>query len=173
MNRSRRCNSCEPPGRFDVWYVSTPVNVSTTAPFSRPLSAGKAPPSRVLRVLYADDVKELRDVIKLTLARDGHAVDCAVNGSEALRQLQAAPDAYDLLITDHHMPIMNGLELVTAVRTLAAYHGRILVFTSELSLQVAAGYRRLGVDQMIPKPVFPSVLRQMISALFAAEPAKK
>ena len=41
------------------------------------------------------------------------------------------------------------------------------VWATVLVLHVAAAYRRLGVDQMIPKPVFPSVLRQMIAALFA------
>lgn len=125
----------------------------------------------MLRVLYADDVKELREVIRLTLARGGHSVDCAINGAEALEQLKAAPDAYDLLITDHHMPVMNGLELVAAVRGLPSYHGRILVFTSELSLHIAAAYRRLRVDQMIPKPVFPSELRKTIAALFSGHTA--
>ncbi|HEY0966457.1 MAG TPA: response regulator [Opitutaceae bacterium] len=143
------------------------MHFTTNLPKTAPRSGAAASPPKVLRVLYADDVKELRDVIRLTLMREGHTVDCVVNGSEALKQLQAAPDGYDLLITDHHMPVMNGLELVTAVRALPGYHGRIMVFTSELSLHIAAAYRRLGVDQMIPKPVFPSVLRQMIAALFA------
>lgn len=145
------------------------MNVSPTALSSRLALDPAPPPSRVLRVLYADDVKELREVIQLTLTRGGHRVDCVVNGAVALQQLKAEPTAYDLLITDHHMPYMNGLELVTAVRALPSYRGRILVFTSELSLHIAAAYRRLQVDQMIPKPVFPSELRRIIGSLFAEE----
>ena len=145
------------------------MNVPHTALSRRLVSDSDTPPPRVLRVLYADDVKELRDVIQLTLARGGHRVDCVINGAEALRQLEAAPAGYDLLITDHHMPFMNGLELVAAVRRLPSYRGRILVFTSELSLHIAAAYRRLQVDQMIPKPVFPSELRRIIASLFAEE----
>jgi len=146
------------------------VHSTITLPQTLPHGGRPASPPRVLRVLYADDVKELRDVIRLTLMREGHSVECVVNGSEAFKQLEAAPEAYDLLITDHHMPVMNGLELVTAVRSAEAYHGRIIVFTSELSLHIAGAYRRLQVDRMIPKPVFPSALRQIIASLFAANP---
>ena len=125
-----------------------------------------AAPCRALRILYADDVKELRDVIRLTLMRDGHTVECAVNGAEALKQLEADPTGVDLLITDHHMPVMNGLEFLTRVRALPGFHGRTLVFTSELSHQIAQAYRRLGVDGMIPKPIFPSELRRIIRGFF-------
>lgn len=145
------------------------MNVPPTALPSRLACDADTPPPRVLRVLYADDVRELREVIQLTLTRGGHRVDCVVNGAVALKQLEAEPTAYDLLITDHHMPYMNGLELVAAVRALPSYRGRILVFTSELSLHIAAAYRRLRVDQMIPKPVFPSELRRIIASLFAEE----
>lgn len=145
------------------------MNVPHTALSRRLVGDSRTPPPRVLRVLYADDVKELRDVIQLTLARGGHHVDCVINRAEALRQREAAPAGYDLLITDHHMPYMNGLELVAAVRALPSYRGRILVFTSDLSLHIAAAYRRLQVDQVIPKPAFPSELRRIAAALFAGE----
>ena len=78
------------------------------------------PPPKPLRILYADDMPELRDLICLTLVRGGRTVECAVNGPEALKQLRTALKAYDLMITDHHMPVMNGLELVAAVRALAS-----------------------------------------------------
>lgn len=139
----------------------------------RPAAPLAFPAPRPLRVLYADDVRELRDVIRLTLGRDGHAIECAAQGEEALALLSAAPDAYDLLITDHHMPVMNGLDLVARVRAPEfGFRGRIIVFTSELSLDVAAAYRRHGIDRMLPKPVFPSELRRIVSALFGPVPAK-
>ena len=53
------------------------------------------------------------------------------------------------------MPRMNGLELVRNVRK-TAFAGRIIVFSSELSEDVNEQYRALGVDLILPKPIFPA-----------------
>ena len=69
-----------------------------------------------------------------------------------------------MIITDHHMPGINGLELVSAVRNLP-YHGKIIVFSSELSEAVDSAYRRLKVDHILPKPIFPAQLRAVFATL--------
>lgn len=119
-------------------------------------------------MLYADDMRELRDLITVVLSRDGHRVATVPDGAVAWRQLSADPQGYDLLITDHHMPLMNGLELVTQVRQ-SAFAGKVMVFSSELSPTVHAAYRALGVDQVMLKPVFPNTLRGALRDLFAPE----
>lgn len=124
-------------------------------------------PVRRVRILYAEDVRELRDLARIVFTRDGHAADCANDGAEALDKLMANLDSYDLLITDHHMPRMNGLELVGALRQVP-FKGRIMVFSSELNPAIAAEYTRLGVDRILFKPVYPSFLRQAIAELFPA-----
>lgn len=101
----------------------------------------------------------------MALTRDGHMIECVVDGAVALEKLTAAPDSVDLLITDHHMPVMNGLELVTAVRELG-FPGKIIVFSSELSVAVADEYRRMAVDGFLPKPIFPSDLRRVLAGMF-------
>ena len=125
-------------------------------------------PVRPLRVLYADDVRELRELITHVLARDGHRVETVQDGRLAWERL-STDAAYDLLITDHHMPNMNGLELVRHVKG-SPYRGKIVVFSSELSPIVHARYRAYGVDLVMPKPVFPPVLRKAIRELFAPQP---
>jgi len=72
--------------------------------------------------------------------------------------------AYDVLITDHHMPTISGLELVAQVRALN-FPGKIIVFSSELSTEVDMGYRRHKVDHILPKPIFPSDLRAIFATL--------
>ena len=131
-------------------------------------SAAKGPlPS--LRILYADDMKELRDVANVALAREGHRIECVASGAEALRRLTDAPDAIDLLITDHHMPGMDGIELVQAVRE-RELSCRILVFCSALSRDVHDAYRRFAVDRFLYKPVLPSDLRRAIREIFPKKP---
>lgn len=119
-----------------------------------------------LRILYADDVRELRNVAQISLTRDGHQIDCVTDGDEALAKISAAPVGYDVLITDHHMVRMDGLTLVTRLRTQpATFAGKIIVFSSSLSPEVDAAYRKLNVDHLLKKPVFPSVLRELLAKL--------
>jgi two-component system chemotaxis response regulator CheY len=120
-----------------------------------------------VRILYAEDVRELRELARVVFLRDGHTIDCVADGTDALAKLSADPDAYDLLITDHHMPRMNGLDLVINVRQLP-FKGKIMVFSSELNPMIATEYRTLKVDRILFKPVYPSFLRQAIAELFPA-----
>lgn len=117
------------------------------------------------RILYSDDMQALRDVIRLTLGKDGHKVECVDDGSIALQRVQSQPDYYELVITDHHMPVMDGLELVQRLRDLD-YPGKIVIFSSELSERVTSAYRTLDVDCILMKPIFMPKLRQVLRELW-------
>src|SRR5258708_24996756 len=110
--------------------MSTPVTNETAA----------ARPRKSLRVLYAEDMRELRQLLQVVLGRDGHKVESVSDGNLALELILPDPAAYDVVITDHHMATMSGLELVARLRALA-YSGKIIVFSSELSEKVDASYR--------------------------------
>lgn len=138
--------------------------MAPTATSSGSVAATSALPRRFLRILYADDLRELRDVARISLSREGHGIECVADGSLALARVIADP-RFDLVITDHHMPNMNGLELVTRLRE-HDFAGKIVVFSSELSSAVAADYARLKVDHILYKPVYPSVLREVLHELF-------
>lgn len=117
-----------------------------------------------LRVLYADDMRELRQLMEIVLGRDGHRVDSVPDGNLALDLLRKNPSAYDVVITDHHMPTISGLELVARLRDMK-FPGKIIVFSSELSTEVDESYRRYKVDHILPKPIFPSDLRAIFATL--------
>ncbi len=136
------------------------------APMTQPTSLEtKTPePAKTFRILYAEDMRELRDLAIITLGRDGHSVECVKDGQAALGRLTAEPAAFNLLITDHHMPNMNGLELIQHVRTLP-YIGKIIVFCSELSQDVNQAYCDLKVDEILYKPILPSELRAVLARL--------
>jgi two-component system chemotaxis response regulator CheY len=132
---------------------------------STPVTSQTAPaPKKSLRVLYADDMKELRQLLEVVLGRDGHKVESVPDGNLALDLLKENPAAYDVVITDHHMPTVSGLELVARLRAMN-FKGRIIVFSSELSEDVDATYRTHKVDFILPKPVFPSELRALFATL--------
>lgn len=119
---------------------------------------------KTFRILYADDMRELRELAVITLGRDGHTVECVKDGQAALDRLMAEPESFDLLITDHHMPNMNGLELIRQIRS-SAYKGKVIVFCSELSRDVNQAYLDLKVDVILYKPILPSELRKVLSQL--------
>ena len=113
------------------------------------------------RVLYVDDMRELREVARLALSRSGHKVDCAPDGTDALELVRANPGAFDIVITDHHMAVMNGMELVMRLRELN-FPGKIAVVSSELNGEVETDYRRLGIEKILYKPVELSELRSLV-----------
>lgn len=118
---------------------------------------------RFLRILYADDVAELRDIVQVLLKRDGHGVECVEDGRFAFNRV-AMDSGFDLVITDHHMPNLDGLGLVRKLRELH-YAGQIMVVSSELAAAVHEEYERLGVDRILYKPVHPAALRRTVAEL--------
>ena len=139
-----------------------------TATLSAPAIPAHPILGRMLRILYADDLPELRGLLKEVLTHDGHHVETVSDGGEALERLKQPLGPFDLLITDHHMPGVNGLDLVRQTRQLA-YPGKIVVFSSELSEDVMEQYRQFDVDAILPKPIFPRTFRRVLAQLFAAE----
>ncbi len=135
------------------------------------LSASLPPASTVwpLHILYADDMPELCELMRDRLALDGHKVDTAADGGEALARLTRTPDAYHLIIADHNMPRIDGLDLVWHIRKLP-YAGQIIILTSELSPAIHERYRRFGVNLLLTKPIFPPTFCQKLRQLFPAPP---
>jgi CheY-like chemotaxis protein len=117
-----------------------------------------------LKILVADDEPSVTSSILWALRPLGHRIEIVNDGERALAKLAAEP-TIDLLITDHTMPRMSGLELVTRLRS-TPYQGKVLVLSAHLSRQNRAAYDSLGVDSMLPKPFDVDALRQVIAELF-------
>ena len=67
------------------------------------------------RILIAEDEEALRSLVARALAQDGHAVVTANDGAEALDVLTREQGAFELLLTDIRMPIMDGVALALSV----------------------------------------------------------
>jgi DNA-binding response OmpR family regulator len=114
-----------------------------------------------LNILLAEDERSVAFSISFALKADGHKIEIVSDGEEALAELTRKPGAFDLLITDHSMPRMNGVELVKRLRD-TAFRGKIVVLSAHLSAENVAAYAALGVDMMIPKPFDVHLLRAAI-----------
>lgn len=80
------------------------------------------------RILLADDDKPTRDLVKRALESDGHSVEIAQDGSEALDSLMSGAPPADILVTDVNMPGLDGISL--ANRATAEVPGiRILMMS--------------------------------------------
>lgn len=104
-----------------------------------------------LRVLCAEDDATIAAVVRIALELRGHHVEMVANGRLALEKMDAKPTAYDVLLTDHDMPTMDGLGLVTRVRASGHLVG-LVVHSSSLALRDRQAYQRLGVTEFLSKP---------------------
>jgi two-component system, cell cycle response regulator CpdR len=73
------------------------------------------------RVLIADDEDSMRSLVARAIAMDGHDIVAVQDGAEALEVLVRDAGAFDLLLTDIQMPVMDGIALaLTAARDFPA-----------------------------------------------------
>jgi DNA-binding response OmpR family regulator len=68
----------------------------------------------VARILIAEDEEAIRHLVARALRQDGHEVMMAKDGAEALDVLAREPGAFELLLTDIRMPVMDGIALALA-----------------------------------------------------------
>jgi CheY-like chemotaxis protein len=113
----------------------------------------------VFRVLVADDSREIREMLFEALRSIDCAVTCAGDGLEALATLEA--ESYDLLITDYHMPRLDGLVLLRRIRAFTRPPRAILI-TGQTSPEIIDEARREGVAYVIPKPFAISLVLSLV-----------
>jgi two-component system cell cycle response regulator CpdR len=68
------------------------------------------------RILIADDEESMRMLVARAIGMDGHETTIAADGAEALEILTRNDGAFDLLLTDIKMPVMDGIALALAAK---------------------------------------------------------
>jgi cellulose synthase/poly-beta-1,6-N-acetylglucosamine synthase-like glycosyltransferase/CheY-like chemotaxis protein/GGDEF domain-containing protein len=103
------------------------------------------------RVLVVDDDPAIRDQVRAALVAAGHTVETAETGQEALDKLAA--DVPDLVVSDITMPLMDGFELVSQIRSQPSTQALPLIFlTSRAEPEDAVRGLQLGADDYVRKP---------------------
>jgi signal transduction histidine kinase/CheY-like chemotaxis protein len=129
------------------------ASVSPVSP-SRPRSQPGAVPNR-RRVLVAEDSSVNRKVIQAMLQHLGTAVECVENGGEAVEATARA--AYDLVLLDLYMPVLDGLAAARAIRAREAAGGgrrlRLVALTANAFAADREACETAGMDGFLAKPI--------------------
>ncbi len=133
----------------------------------RPVTAGEVVgPRRRGRILVVDDEPDIAQLLADVLERDGHQVECALSGREALARL--ADGAVDLIISDLRMPDMDGPSLYRALASdrpeLAA---RMAFVTGDTLAADLTGFLSEIGARVLEKPLDPGDLSRRVQALLA------
>ncbi|MCA9217120.1 MAG: response regulator [Planctomycetales bacterium] len=123
------------------------------------------------KILIAEDNAALSNVLRFHLTRVGHDVTVAPNGKIALDAFQQ--QTFDLLITDHQMPKMTGIELCENIRaTNNAFHGPILLLTAKrLELDIESLVDNLDISRVFSKPFSPTEIAAVVDELLESSNA--
>ena len=110
--------------------------------------------SGTVRLLIAEDTPAVQEILKRQLAKTGIEADFVENGIEAIKALETGK--YGILITDLHMPGMDGYGLVETIRTRekeTGGHFPVIALTADVQIAQRDVYLRHGFDECLLKPV--------------------
>jgi two-component system chemotaxis response regulator CheY len=118
-----------------------------------------------VQTLIVDDSRAARAMVKRMLDQLGIESSQAEHGEEALRRLRDG-EAYDALLVDWNMPIMDGLELVRALRAEKRFADlAVLMISSESDPRNIARALMAGADEYLVKPIDTGMLADKLRAL--------
>ncbi|MBD3820217.1 PAS domain-containing protein [Brevundimonas diminuta] len=124
------------------------------------------------RILMADDAPGNRELVSAILRGLGLEIDTVCDGAEAVQAMQTG--AYDLVLMDVHMPVMDGLAATREIRRMQAGTGRrtpILALTANVQADQVARCLEAGMDGHLAKPIQIPELAGALGRWLAADGA--
>lgn len=114
--------------------------------------------------MIVDDEKDIVELLKYNLEKEGYSCSTANNGKEALEKIERVKP--DLVLLDIMMPEMDGIETCRRIRTMDSVKNVYVVFLTARSEEYSelAGFE-MGADDYITKPIKPRVLLSRIKAI--------
>ena len=120
------------------------------------------------KILIADDEDSMRTLVARAIAMDGHETVTAQDGAEALEILTREDGAFDLLLTDIQMPIMDGIALaLSAARDFPDL--TILLMTGYADQRERASNLNALVHDVVTKPFSVADIRTAVADALAAK----
>ena len=119
------------------------------------------------RILLVDDEEPVRGFLKRGLELDGHQVATAIDGSDALERLTEEAGAFDLMLTDIRMPIMDGIALALAAKRDFP-DLPILLMTGYADQRERAKNLEVIIEDVLTKPFSLAEARAAVSRVIEA-----
>ena len=116
----------------------------------------------MLKILIAEDDRELRQLFSHVLMKNGYTVKGVSNGKEALDAMDN--DYYDLIISDIMMPVMDGYELVRSLRDAGNTTPVMMITAKDAFDDMRMGYLS-GTDDYMVKPINVNYMVLRVGAL--------
>lgn len=145
--------------RFEFAFLTTETKSSATQG-SRPSLPGVT--RRELRILIAEDDETNQRVALAMLAKLGEKADVVNNGQLAVDKLNHT--AYDVILMDRHMPVIDGIEAARRIRasSMPTEQPIIIAMTASAFAEDRASCLEAGMDDFISKPVRLVDLRRVL-----------
>jgi CheY-like chemotaxis protein len=124
----------------------------------------------ICRILVVDDEPGVCESLKMLLDFDGHTIETAANGQQALALYQK--DKFDVVITDYEMPMMKGTELAEQIKKINPKQPVVMI-TAYAEMLSASGKPLTGVDHLVSKPFLLENLRDAIRKVAAQSKPRK
>ena len=156
--------------------IAALVGVSTRAPReSSETRASARSPRRPLRILVAEDNLVNRKLVTTLLRKRKHKVTAVENGDAAIKAVDAARSAFDVVLMDVQMPVMGGFEATQAIRDRERVSGRRLPIVA-LTAHAMQGDRErclaAGMDGYVSKPIDADLLIETVEHMGGAPVAE-
>ena len=124
-----------------------------------------------LKILLAEDNPINLMLTRELLRRRGHTTTDVTSGDKAVKALETQD--FDILLTDIHMPGMDGIEATRAIRENEIANGRpripIVALTADALETGKRACADAGMDGFLTKPIDPAELEEMLDAIFPAD----
>jgi signal transduction histidine kinase/ActR/RegA family two-component response regulator len=161
-------------GEGSRFTVHLPMAPAAAPPQAKP-AAPAAPQPGGLRLLVAEDNATNRLVLSTLLGQVGLDAHMVENGQEAVAA--CADAAWDLVLMDVQMPVMDGVSAVRAIRAREAAEGRprmpVIALTANAMAHHRAEYLAAGMDAMVAKPIQLTQLLTAMDEALNGEEARK
>ena len=115
-----------------------------------------------MRILFAEDDRDLNNAVKTLLIRSGYQVDAVYDGEDALSYAQA--ESYDGIILDWMMPRMDGIEVLRHLRA-EGLKTPCLLLTARDAIEDRVAGLDAGADDYLPKPFNAQELLARVRAM--------
>jgi two-component system chemotaxis response regulator CheY len=121
-----------------------------------------------MRALIVDDSRFVRTLLRGMLERMGFECDEAGDGQAGLDKMRASPE-FDLALVDWNMPVMNGLEMLQALRAEGFDVVKVMMVTTEAENDFILRALDAGADEYLMKPFDEEGLKDKLALIELAE----